>query len=131
MTYFTLPTSTLYFRLDPHNTPLFPQYPEYYFDVNTVQWTPMPEPHPRYARLPRVDIQWQSLNLVIFLLEPEQLAKGLFLQKREVMPLEDQQKGFPITMPISIKSYLFQSQLFLKIHILCFQSLGNIAQAVW
>ena len=78
-----------------------------------------------------VDIQWQSLNLVIFLLEPEQLAKGLFVQKREFMPLEDQQKGLPKTMPISIKSYLFQSQLFLKIHILCFQSLENIAQAVW
>ena len=78
-----------------------------------------------------VDIQWQSLNLVIFLLEPEQLAKDLFVQKREFMPLEDQQKGLPKTMPISIKSYLFQSQLFLKIHILCFQSLENIAQAVW
>ena len=36
-----------YLRLDPHTTPLFPQYPEYYFDVNTGQWTPMPEPHPR------------------------------------------------------------------------------------
>ena len=61
--------NNFYFRLDPHNTPLFPQYPEYYFDVNTVQWTPMPEPHPRYARSPRVTIfrfAFQALKLLIW-----------------------------------------------------------------
>ena len=52
-----------YLRLDPHNTPLFPQYPEYYFDVNTIQWTPMPEPHPR------VEVKWEFPRMAALPLE--------------------------------------------------------------
>jgi len=41
-----------YLKLDPAITPMFPQYPEFFFDPASSQWHQMPQAYPE------IDVDW-------------------------------------------------------------------------
>lgn len=69
-----------YLRLDPSVTPLFPQYPEYYFEHMTGEWTQMPDP------APQVKVSWQF---------PQMASLPLDAFKEDDPPLEDPAYYYP------------------------------------
>ena len=52
-----------YLRLDPVITPMFPQYPNFYFDPASSQWHQMPEAYPK------VDNDWGYSKMALLPLE--------------------------------------------------------------
>jgi histone-lysine N-methyltransferase SETD2 len=57
-----------YLRLDAAITPMFQEYPEFYFEPVTNQWLPMPEPYPP------VDVTWGYPKMA--LLPPHAFKEG-------------------------------------------------------
>ena len=56
-----------YLRLDPALTPMFAQYPEFYFDDMAGQWIPMPEPYPE------IEVNWGYAGMAHLPLEAFQI----------------------------------------------------------